>query len=272
MAITTDKLVKYLRDNIDIRLPDEDVKDELYLKMSDDDILLYIEMAHSRGFADYDIGDSEIQYALMLLSKKELYMGLALRHAAWYDIGADDNNYLKRSQWFTHYMQLATQADKDYLDYLENEGIGGLNGVYAANTYLANRYYTDYNWEKAKLPTVRVKLDRATENALEISWRTTQDRYDYVQVWVSTLPIADLYVLDKDQVSELAKRVAKVSDPHITHCRINGCEPDTTYYVMVDITDWTGRTVFKEIEVKTLAPVEDVGEVDAESQTVSATL
>lgn len=58
-------------------------------------------------------------YPIVLLAKKELYYTLAVKEAPLYDIGADNNNYLKRSQRFDHYMKLIAQVDSEYDDWIE---------------------------------------------------------------------------------------------------------------------------------------------------------
>lgn len=268
MALTTEDLIKYLRQSVNVVDPEDNVRDELYLKMTDDDIRLCLDIARTKTFAGESLDDfpEEFMYSLILIAKKELYLSLALRHANYVDIGADDNNYLKKSQWFDHYMKLAKLADDEYNDYLDQGGAGG-NEVYSTSTYLNTRYYTNYNYEKAKLPYIKAKLDNVTENTIEVSWNYEIDRYFAVQVYVSKHSIKDLYELNGSQISEISTLVATVRDPHLSRCRISGCESGTDYYVLVTITDWAGRTVFDEKKVVTAS---DGGETSED--VVEATL
>lgn len=258
MALSTEDLIKYLRQSVNVVDPEADVRDELYLKMTDDDIRLCLDIARTKAFAGESLDDfpEEFIYALILVAKKELYLSLALRHANYIDIGADDNNYLKKSQWFDHYLKLAKLAEDEYNDYLDQGGAGG-NEVYSASTYLSTRYYTNYNYEKAKLPYIRAKVDKVTENTIEVSWQYTTDRYFGVSVYVSKHSIKDLYELNGSQISELSTLVATVQDPHLSRCRIGGCESGTEYYILVTLTDWTGRTVFDEKRVTTMSEEEE---------------
>ena len=261
--MTTQDLIKYLRLNVSVVDPDSGESDKLYLKLTDDDLRLYLDMARTRAFYDESLDDfpEEFIYPLMLLAKKELYMALAIKHANYVEIGADDNNYLKKSQWFDHYMKLVENVDDDYQSYLDQGGAGS-DTLSSANVYLANRYYTEYNYEKANLPYIKLKLDRVTENTIEVSWRHQCDRYLSVGVYISKHPIADTYKLSGSQISEISKQVATVKDPHVTKCRISGCETGVDYYVLATITDWTGRSVYNELKVTTISnePTEDIVE------------
>lgn len=251
--MTKDDLLRYIKSSVDVADPDDGTKkDSLYLKLSDEDLILYLNVARTRLFPNESLDDfpEAYVYPLMIVAKKELYLALALRHARQYDIGADDNNYLKRSQWYKHYMQLAENMDDDLQAYLDNGGAGGFL-ITSANTYLAQRYRSSYNYEKANLPYIKAKLDKVSENVIEVSWQYKIDRFDCVRVYVSNTPVADTYELSQSQISELSQQVALVKDPHLYRCRISGCSPETQYYVCVTITDWTGRTVFDELAVTT---------------------
>ncbi len=78
------------------------------------------------------------EYGVILLAKIELYMKLAVAMADQYDIGADNNNYLKRSQRFSHYMKLAEEARLEYEDYADDEASSG--GVQTYDLLLASRH------------------------------------------------------------------------------------------------------------------------------------
>ena len=262
--MTTADLIRYLRLSVNVQLEDSTERDELYLKMSDEDLTLYLNLARTRAFADEDLSDfpEEYMYPLSILARRELYLALAIRHANYIDIGADDNNYLKKSQWFNHYMTLVNAMDGDWDKYLD-EGGAGSNTLCSASTYLSNRYYTPYNYEKAKMPTLKAKIDSVEDSSIEISWKATYDRHLCYEIYVSTSPIADSYALT-GEISPLAKKVSTITDPHKKRCRIVNCEKGATYYILVRLLDWTGRSAYSELttiipdDTDTLDDVEEV--------------
>ena len=50
--MTTQDLIKYLRLNVSVVDPDSGESDKLYLKLTDDDLRLYLDMARTRAFYD----------------------------------------------------------------------------------------------------------------------------------------------------------------------------------------------------------------------------
>lgn len=249
--MTKEQLIKYLRLSVDILDPESQEKDSLYLKMSDEDILLCIDIARTHSFADESLDDfpEGYIYPLMLLAKKEFYLTLAIKHASYVDMMADDNNQLKKSQWFDHYMKLVANMDDAYNDYLDSGGAGGYT-LTSANVTLPDLYYTNYNYENEPLPYIKARVDRVTQNSIEVSWKSTFNRFLCFKVYVSPSPLD--YYNTSETLPEEIKEVSTIKDPHIKRCRISGCSPNTTYYVIVTITDWAGRVVFSEVEATTL--------------------
>ena len=124
--MTVPQIIQFLRLNVNVQNPDgSEGVDSAYLSMTDEDILLYLNVVLTRDFADIpslEYLPAQNVYPLVLLAKKELYYALAVASANEYDLGADNNNYLKRDQRFQHYMALVKQADQEYQDYLDNGG------------------------------------------------------------------------------------------------------------------------------------------------------
>lgn len=260
--MTKEQLIKYLRLSVDILDPDSQESDELYLKMSDEDILLCLDVARTRAFANESLDDfpEEYIYPLMLLAKKEFYMTLAIKHASYIDMMADDNNQLKRSQWFDHYMDLAGNMDDEYAAYIDEGGAGGYV-LSSANVTLPTRYYTGYNYENEPQPYIKAKLDKATTDAIEIRWDSDYSRFLCYKVYVSNSPIVDYYDTQHTLPPNL-QELTTIRDPHVKRCRISGCTPDTDYYIVVTVTDWAGITVFSELQVTT--PSEEDSTEDGE--------
>lgn len=252
--MTKSDLIRYLRISVDVVEPESKVKDDLYLKLSDDDLLLYIDTARTRAYPGETLDDfpEAYIYPLMLLAKKELYLALAIRHARFVDLKADDYNEMKKSQWFTHYMDLAGMMETSYLNYLDYGG-DGTGTMYSASTYLSTRYYTSYNHEKAVQPYLKVRVDKVTEDTIEVSWDWDADRLLCFKVFLSTVPVVEYHDLEQTQIEEISREIAVIRDPHLCKCRIRGCTPGTDYYVVVTVTDWSWITTYKEVKVTTSA-------------------
>ena len=254
--MTVTQMVDYLRINVSIQDPNGTVQDSAYLSMTDEDIVLYLNIALTRNFPEIpslDYLPTEYVYPIILLSKKELYYALATKEAPLFDIGADNNNYLKRSQRFEHYMKLVAQADKEYQDYLEDGGAGA-NTLTSFDVLLPDRYATKRNYEKGVIPALALYTDAVKETSVEISWVAWLSRFQSYKVYISKSPILDLYNVSKP-LSEDAKEVVTIKNVHQTSCRIEGLDPDTEYYVVVSATEMSSLVNYKQESFKTLAPV-----------------
>ena len=254
--MTVDQMVAYLRMNVSIQDPTGTVQDSAYLSMTNEDILLYMNVALTRNYPEIpslDYLPTEYIYPIILLSKKELFHALAIKEAPLFDIGADNNNYLKRSQRFEHYMKLIAQVDKEYKDYLENGGAGG-NTLTSFDVLLSDRYATKRNYQKGVIPAPSLYVEGVTETSVEISWKVKLSRFKEYKVYISKSPIVDLFNVSKP-IAEDAEEVITLKNVHQTTCRIEGLDPDTEYYVAVSATEMSSLTGYKQELIKTLSPV-----------------
>ena len=254
--MTVNQLVSYLRMNVSIQDPNGAVQDSAYLSMTDEDIVLYMNIVLTRNYPEIpslDYLPAEYIYPIILLSKKELYYALAVKEAPLYDIGADNNNYLKRSKRFDHYMTLIAQVDKEYADYLENGGAGA-NTLTSFDVLLSDRYATKRNYEKGAIPALSLYVGEVTETSVEILWKVKLSRFKEYKVYISESPIVDLLNVSKP-ISDESKEVITIRNVHQTSCRIEGLLPNTEYYVAVSATEMSSLTGYKEEFFKTLTPV-----------------
>ena len=253
--MTVDQMVKYLRLNVSIQ-DSGTVQDSAYLSMTDEDIVLYMNIVLTRNFPDIpslDYLPTEYVYPVILLSKKELFHALAVKEAPLFDIGADNNNYLKRSQRFEHYMTLIAQVDKEYEDYLENGGAGA-NTLTSFDVLLSDRYATRRNYEKGAIPAPILYVIGVSETFVEIQWKVKLSRFQSYKVYISDSPIVDHFDLESP-ISKDAKEVVVIRNVHQTSCRIEGLIPDTDYYVAVVATEMSSLTGVAQESFKTLSPV-----------------
>lgn len=253
--MTVEQMIQFLRLSVYVQDKDKVVdQDPAYLCMTDEDLLLYLNLAMSRNYSDVPelkYLPEEAVYGVVILAKKELYYTLAVKEAPLFDMGADNNNYLKRSQRFDHYMKLIAQADKEYEDWLENGGEDDIGTVRSYSVTLSDRYGTRYNYENAAVPKVTLYVGTITENSIEFWWSVKNiSRFYRYKVYISTEPIVDLYNL-KSHISEGAKLVAEIKDIHQVHCRVRGLDPKTTYYIAIQATNMASLCGYAQTEVVT---------------------
>lgn len=249
--MTKAQLIQYLRSNVNIQMGN--VKDTTYLSMTDEDIELYLNIALTRDFPQVpslDLLPSECVYPLILLSKKELFYALAIKDAPLIDMSADNNNQLKRSQRFEHYMKLIEAVDKEYNQYNEDGGAGTRNTLTSYDVLIPDRYNTRRNYEKGVVPTLSLYIEEVTDTTIEISWSVRLSRFSNYKVYVSQNPILDEYNL-KNPVAEDAKLVATILNVHQNRCRIEGLNPNSVYTIMVSATERSSLTGRAEITVTT---------------------
>lgn len=274
--MTVEKLIQFLRLSVFVQDKDTVVQqDEQYLCMTDEDLLTYLNIVKTRNYSDVpslEYMPEDSIYGLVLLAKKELYYTLAVKEAPLVDLGADNNNYLKESQRFDHYMKLIAQIDDEYDDWLENGGEDSLGTVKSYNVTISDRYGTRYNFENAAVPTVKLYVGNITENSVEFKWTVSNiSRFFSYKVYISTEPIVDLFNL-KNHIAESATCVQTIKDIHQTSLRITGLEPNTTYHIAVQATNMATLTGYAEVVIETLSDEEETEpDTDNESDTDTET-
>ena len=249
--MTKAELVRYLRLNVNIQ--NADVTDTAYLSMKDEDIELYLSVVLTRDFPQVpslDLIPQEDIYPVVLLAKKELYFTLASMDAPLYDLNADNNNQIKRSQRFEHYMKLIAAVDEEYNQYNEDGGAGTRNTLTSYDVLISDRYATRRNYEKGFVPTLSLRVTGVTDNTIELVWNVQLSRFEKYEVYISEEQIYDEYSIG-NQISPEAKLVAKILNVHQNKCRIEGLIPNTVYHIMVSATDKSSLVGRAEIIVST---------------------
>ena len=255
--MTTAQLIQYLRLNVNVQMPDGS-QDSAYLSMSDEDILLYLNVVLTRDFSDVpslEYLPNQAVYPLILLAKKELYYALAVMSAPDYDLGADNNNYLKRDQRFQHYMKLIEQADKEYQDYLDNGG--GLSEDGAGNTLssydvlLSNRYYTKRYYDKGAVPAPILYVDSVTSSSVSFHWTNKTRKFAWSNIYLSKEPIVDKYKVGLSKIVDKSTLVNHFLDSRQVSLSIDGLDPSTTYYLAVEVVDMSSLVGYFQVEFTT---------------------
>ena len=235
MSLSTDNLITILRREVNIKIAG--VEDSAYLSMSDEDIALFLKLGASR--LDPDLEDlSDLTpanyYPVILLAKIELYLTLATLKADRVDLGADNNNYIKLDQRFQHYMSLVEELREEYQQYLDNDGNGTVNTY---DVLLSGRHYTSRNYALQALPKVSLKIDSITNEDVSLRWNlSNSSHFGVYKLYKSTSSIVDMYKEGAsylDKVSEDASLVFSTLNVRDNTFRIEGLDPDTTYYVAI---------------------------------------
>lgn len=257
--MTLEKFISYVMSIANVQNPDETV-DNNFLSLTEEQIQTYLEIAMMRNFPElvYMLDEGEVPdeavYPASLLTCKEMYYALAIRVAPKVDMGADNNNYLKNSQKFTHYMKLVEQVADEY-DTWDASANGQGSVIKSYDVLLDSRYYTSRNYQLGKIPTVRVRQRGAGGDYVEVSWDTSVYRFAGAAVYVSPEPIVDPYASQK--ISKNAVAVTYIGDAHQTLARVEGLEPDSGYYVAVAVRERAGQVGYGQIAVNTTAPAEN---------------
>ena len=256
------EVISFLRESVHIQYEDAQIKDPAYLAMSDEDLLLYLNIVMTRDFTDYAslalLPESSV-YGLVLLAKKELYYTLAVKEAPLYDIGVD-GAYLKRSQRFDHYMKLVEDAEKSYETWLENSEEFGFGTATTYNVRVSNRYATRYNVETSPVPQVMLALSQLTPTSVNLDWKVKNlGRFFRYKVYLSDKPIVDVYNVSK-KISDDAKLVAEIEDIHQCKCRITDLQPDTEYHIAIQAINLSHLSGYAEDVITTLSEESQEGE------------
>lgn len=268
--MTVQDLVKYLRLSVKVQDPEGTVTtSSKYLEMSDEDLELYLNVVLTRDFPNVrslEYITSDMIYPLTLLAKKELYYALAVQYAPLYGMVADNNNQLQRGQMFDHIMELIKQTDDEYNQYVEDGGAGG-NTLKSYDVLSSNRYFTKRNIDKAVPPALSVYADSVGTNDVCISWDCQVQRFLRFDIYLSTEgPIFDDYQVS-NKISEEAKLIATIRDAHQNKVRVSGLSEDSTYYVLVKVTDLSGLKGYSEITIHT-DTTEEVTDTDETTYSV----
>lgn len=237
MLLSVDEMVKLLRNSVNVQDPDNsDEIDSSYLSLTDEDIKLFIKLGMSRVNSDVEDIDeisSDMSYPVVLLAKVELYGKLAIMRAEKVDLGAD-GAYIKNSQRFDHYMELAKGVKEEYQSWLNNEGKGSIQTY---DILLSDRHYTHRNYEKQVTPKVSLIIDEVTSSTIDFHWTMkNSSHFGRFKVYVNTEPVFDNYVDGssyKDKLSTNAILVKSTGDIRDTYHRLTNLKQGTKYYILV---------------------------------------
>lgn len=264
MILEIKDLIHLLRSMVNVE--NEDYEDKAYIKMSDEDLTMYLKLGMTRLFPsveDFSDLPSGAEYPLVLVSKKELYLKLAVTEAPMYNITADNNNQLQRSQKFDHYMKLAENAQSEFENWEDESGQidpnTGIAGVQAYDAYMTNRHYRSRNIRLSPAPIVRVNVVNIYSDSVEIRWKSfNNDHFGKFLVYINEKPIVDMFKKGskaEDNINEGAKEVYSTFDFEDRALRIPDLKPETVYYIAVFSIERNQKFGYKEVVITTLEEV-----------------
>lgn len=269
MLLTVKDLIKLLRESVNVQSDEAEVVDTAYLQMTDDDIELFIKLGVTRAYPSVtdlrQLPDGS-EYPIVLLAKIELYLKLAVLKADKVDMGADNNNYLKQDQRFTHYMKLVAEAREQYESWLDNEGQGVVSSY---DVLLSNRHYTHRNYEKQATPRVVITIDQVTSDSVDFHWGVSNtSHFGRFKVYVSKDQIVDMHrdgaTCDR-KICEGAVLLKSTSNIREAYHRVNNLESGTMYHVAVISIERNQVFGYDEMTFDTLPKLTDEADVSVDS-------
>lgn len=265
MLLTVPELVTQVRNRVFVQNPDAGTVSEDYLVYSDGDLVQFLKMSASRifpGVALENLPDGS-EYPVVLLTAISLYNNLAVKYANKVDLGADNNNYLKLSQKFDHYKDLAEQAQEEYDNWLENEG-AELLGIGVVNTYEVFRdreHLSMRTFQLQSAPTVTIHADSVTADTICIRWDVKNcAHFGRCKAYIGLVPVYDPYAdgaTYETHVTADARLVKSTNNQRDFVCRISDLEPETEYFIAVFAMERNQVYGVRQISVTTLAALPD---------------
>lgn len=253
--MTKQDMVDFVRLQIHIQDPHGTilVDNEDYLRLTDEQIVLFMRVAMSKKHWRYDLeiipGDAV--YPLMLLTKREVFVSLAAKVAPDYDMTADNNNVLREHQMFQAYLALIREIDRQYAEYLEQTDAGATLTTYDAT--VNTRYYTKRNYDRGVAPALYVRVLEVFNDRVMVSWEMTNaNRFQKYEVRVGIEPT---YLLPENNNPAMfngnARMVAQILDKHQTMCKVTGLAPDVHYFLSVCARERNAHYGVHEVEFTT---------------------
>lgn len=270
MLLTTDEILKLLRMSVKVQQEESEVIDPAFLAMSDEDLMLYVKLGVSRAYPKVtDLADlpEGSEYPIVLLSKIELYLALAVLKVDKVDMSVDNNNYLKNSQRFSHYMSLVDSVKEQYENWLENEGQGEVSSY---EVLLDNRHYSSRNYENQKPPKVSLYIDSVLSNSVDFHWSVKNtSHFASYKVYFSSSPIIDMFkegAFYKDKLTENGEvLVLSTMDIRNNHHRLTGLKPGASYYLAIISLERNRIWGYKESSFETPPVLDDDDEFSVTS-------
>lgn len=199
------------------------------------------------GF-DYPRIPKQDEALLYCLARKEIYWKMATVSAPLYNLELEGMKVSKKVR-FDHYMSLIQQVEEEYTSILNDpRRLSVQQGeVIIRKPYTMGKYLKTY-----ELPTPFLYIDKAYTNSFELSidYNDLQiGDFHESTIYICTEPIWDKY---EEKINPKATKVAIIKTPRKPYLRIPNLQPNTKYYILLEVSLVLGLKVQVEIEGVTL--------------------
>ncbi|MBO8161149.1 MAG: fibronectin type III domain-containing protein [Thermosipho sp. (in: Bacteria)] len=249
MAVVRPDLVNYLRKSLVLQDPQVET-DPAYV-FTDEDLEEIISSKIKERNPSYTLTTlpEEEEFLVILLSKKEVYWRLATSSAPFYPISAEGAS-LQKDVRFDHYLALIREIEAEYARVLSE---GKHIKIDIGEVLLDSRYFSSRNLKFAEVPKVNLKVDNVYSDKVELSWeieKLKRSRFHSFILYIDNNIIIDKYKYN--EVSETATKVEQIYDIHRDCYRIENLQPNTQYYIALEVRELNGLRGFSQVSVTTL--------------------
>lgn len=243
--VTKERLVSYLTESLMLTSPT--IVEDPSFKAISESLESIVEQSARRIGKDISEIVVDEEYILILYAKLEIYQRLALAVAPEFDVTLEQSSFKKATR-FTHYTELAKQIQDEIAT---NPSI---HVIVNKPITIASRDGYLRNYTLAKAQPIEVNVVNKTNNTVDIDWtrfNTDLGRLYRYRVLYSKEPLYDEFE-DKPLKVEKAEKVLDFYDINKTKHRIKGLEPNTHYYIVVEVTSKARASSIALTEVDTV--------------------
>ena len=222
--------------------------DSVLNAITEEELEVILKMKCSLLGHQYPIIPTEDVPLLICLARKEVYWKMATASAPLYKLNLEDLSVDKNVR-FDHYLKLIQQVDKEYEQLLKDPNRVKIS---VGDIIIDKPYTYAKRMENYVAPTTIINIDGATTNSFEIALQYMNLKardYKETIVYVCTEPIWDKY---EETINPLAKQGLVIKNSTKSFFRLRDLEPNTHYYILVEVILHNGVKTYTEIEGDTL--------------------
>ena len=218
--------------------------DSVLNAITEEDLEEYLTRVSTSLGMTYPNVPKEDEAIILCLAKKEVYWKMATASAPLYALNLEGLKVDKDVR-FDHYLKLIQEVEKEYYTLTNdpNRVKISVGEVIIDKPYTYKTRTLNY-----QLPTITPNIDKVAANSMDISlsYEGLKVRdYKKTVVYICQEPIWDKY---EEIINPLATKVITLESPRKCHFRIKDLEPNTHYYLMVQVHLNNELIAYSEIE------------------------
>ena len=237
-------LTKYLKNILAIGQTNDSVLNAI----TEEDLEDYlIRVSMTMGYT-YPRIPKEDEPIILCLARKEVYWKMATASAPLYALNLEGLKVDKDVR-FDHYLKLIQEVQEEYNALIQDHNRVKVN---VGEVIIDKPYTHKTRMANYKLPTILVNIDKAANHSMDISLAYEDLKatdYKQTDIYICKEPIWDVY---EEIINPLATKVFTVENSRKCHFRIKDLEPNTHYYLMVQVKLNNELISYTEIEGDTL--------------------